>query len=44
MFVFTDASYSTGPKMSGCGVVIIDKKGDIYTCGNSKYKSSLMKW
>ena len=33
MFVFTDASYSTEPKMSGCGVVIIDKKGDIYTFG-----------
>lgn len=34
MFVFTDASYSTGPKMSGCGVIIIDKKGDIYSMGN----------
>ena len=34
MFVFTDASYSTGPKMSGCGIVIIDKKGNIYTFGS----------
>lgn len=34
MFVFTDASYSTGPKMSGCGVIIVDKNGDIYSFGN----------
>ena len=34
MFVFTDASYSDSPKMSGCGVIIIDKNGDIYSYGN----------
>lgn len=38
MFVFTDASYSSNPKMSGCGVIIIDKNGDIYSMGNYTQK------
>lgn len=34
MFVFTDASYSSNPKISGCGVIIIDKNSNIYSMGN----------
>ena len=38
MFVFTDASYTDNPKMSGYGFVIIDKKDNIYTQGGYTQK------